>query len=174
MKQKLFTVPNIITLIRIIFLPIFIVAFLNKNFLLTLVLYFFLAISDYFDGLLARKLQQSSKIGSTLDQVADIILLVGVYFCGLLTGVIPWIFFVLIALRIIIVLIKIFISKRIYKTVFSGKFSVLFLMYCAGFFILAALFHGIPYMILTSVAYAIGIWGIYMYYISSIEYVMNK
>lgn len=69
------TLPNKLTLARIAVLPVFIVVFylplfgLN-NYVLT-VLYFFAALTDWFDGYLARKLQQQSEFGAFLDPVAD-------------------------------------------------------------------------------------------------------
>ena len=68
-------VPNSITLFRIVLIPVFILLFYwpglaNKSLWLTVV--FFLAgISDWFDGYLARRLQQQSAFGAFLDPVAD-------------------------------------------------------------------------------------------------------
>ena len=68
-------VPNAITLFRIVLIPIFIVAFFLPEFswkhLLLTILFFFAGISDWFDGYLARKLQQQSAFGAFLDPVAD-------------------------------------------------------------------------------------------------------
>lgn len=69
------TLPNQLTLARIAVLPVFVIAFylplfgLN-NYVLT-VLYFFAGITDWFDGYLARKLEQQSEFGAFLDPVAD-------------------------------------------------------------------------------------------------------
>ncbi len=69
------TLPNQLTLARIAVLPVFIIAFylplfgLN-NYVLT-TLYFFAGITDWFDGYLARKLEQQSEFGAFLDPVAD-------------------------------------------------------------------------------------------------------
>ncbi|MEM0912557.1 MAG: CDP-diacylglycerol--glycerol-3-phosphate 3-phosphatidyltransferase [Pseudomonadota bacterium] len=68
------TVPNCITLFRVLIIPIFVsVYFLDWRwaseaaaFLFTLA-----AITDWVDGYLARKLQQSSAFGAFLDPVAD-------------------------------------------------------------------------------------------------------
>lgn len=68
-------VPNAITLLRIVLIPVFIVAFYWpgyewKHVLLT-ALFFVAGISDWVDGYLARKLQQQSAFGEFLDPVAD-------------------------------------------------------------------------------------------------------
>ena len=72
----MYTLPNTLTLLRIGFIPLFVVAFYlpiearEQNFWATLV-FFIACITDWFDGYLARKLNQSSPFGAFLDPVAD-------------------------------------------------------------------------------------------------------
>lgn len=73
--------PTKLTLFRIGIIPFFVVVFYVplfgiNNYLLT-VMYFLAAITDWFDGYLARKWDQQSHFGAFLDPVADK-LLVGV------------------------------------------------------------------------------------------------
>ncbi len=81
-------IPNILTLFRIALIPVFVVAFywteIGWNNVLTTGIFFIAGISDWFDGYLARKLNQQSAFGAFLDPVADklmvataLILLVG-------------------------------------------------------------------------------------------------
>ncbi len=69
------TIPNIITLSRIVLIPVFVLAFIIPDYPyqhIVLVSIFFLAsISDWIDGYLARKLKQESAFGAFLDPVAD-------------------------------------------------------------------------------------------------------
>lgn len=68
-------IPNILTLVRVIFIPIFVILYylgdpLEPNFYATLI--FALAcITDLIDGYLARKLDQGTRFGAFLDPVAD-------------------------------------------------------------------------------------------------------
>jgi CDP-diacylglycerol--glycerol-3-phosphate 3-phosphatidyltransferase len=68
-------IPNAITLLRIALIPIFVIAFFLPDFdwkhILLTALFFVAGISDWFDGYLARKLQQQSAFGAFLDPVAD-------------------------------------------------------------------------------------------------------
>ena len=67
-------IPNILTLIRIILIPVFVLVFyLNipgAHFYATAI-FALAAVTDWFDGYLARKLNQSSPFGAFLDPVAD-------------------------------------------------------------------------------------------------------
>ena len=69
------TIPNMITIFRIVIIPVFVLAFIMPDYHykpLVLVSLFFLAgFSDWVDGFLARKLKQSSAFGEFLDPVAD-------------------------------------------------------------------------------------------------------
>lgn len=68
------TIPNILTLLRLVLIPVLVVTFYLPYSWAPLVagMVFCLAgITDYFDGMLARKLGQTSRFGAFLDPVAD-------------------------------------------------------------------------------------------------------
>jgi CDP-diacylglycerol--glycerol-3-phosphate 3-phosphatidyltransferase len=70
----MWTIPNIITLLRVLLIPIFVsVYFLDWKWAYQAgaFIFWFAAITDWFDGYLARKLKQSSAFGAFLDPVAD-------------------------------------------------------------------------------------------------------
>ncbi len=69
------TVPNLITILRIILTPIFIIYLLNDEYLPALILFILAGLSDAADGLIARLFNQKSKLGAVLDPLADKILL---------------------------------------------------------------------------------------------------
>ena len=69
-----YTLPNIITLLRIALIPLlFIVYFSSLKFAMPLaaILFILAGITDWLDGYLARKLNQTSAFGAFLDPVAD-------------------------------------------------------------------------------------------------------
>ena len=65
------TIPNLLSVIRILLIPVFAVLFYKQEYgwaILTLVLS---GLSDFFDGKIARKFNQISALGKMLDPVAD-------------------------------------------------------------------------------------------------------
>ncbi|MDZ7901255.1 MAG: CDP-diacylglycerol--glycerol-3-phosphate 3-phosphatidyltransferase [Rheinheimera sp.] len=70
----MWNIPNILTLFRIILIPVFVFCFYSTHehsrFLAAFV-FWLAAITDALDGYLARKLQQSTPFGAFLDPVAD-------------------------------------------------------------------------------------------------------
>ena len=74
-------IPNILTLIRVALIPIFILLFympFHWSYLAAAVVFTLASITDWLDGYLARKLQQSTPFGAFLDPVADKLLVAAV------------------------------------------------------------------------------------------------
>ena len=72
-----FKIPNILTIGRIIIVPIFVVTFFLPGFfgdLIPFFLFILASFTDYLDGLLARLFKEESKLGELLDPIADKIL----------------------------------------------------------------------------------------------------
>ena len=78
---KIYTIPNIITFVRIFLIPIILFLMFSENPNIVLLaggLFIISSISDYFDGYLARTLNQSSRLGTLLDPIADKLLVAAV------------------------------------------------------------------------------------------------
>lgn len=72
-------VPNLLTILRIILIPVFIVAYYFPNiwaYWVTTGIFVFACLTDWLDGYLARKLKQESRFGAFLDPVADKLIVV--------------------------------------------------------------------------------------------------
>lgn len=79
MANSIYTIPNIITFVRIALVPVFVVIFYlpyQWSYLWAAILFALAGITDWVDGYLARKLNQSSKLGAFLDPVADKLMVV--------------------------------------------------------------------------------------------------
>ncbi|MDC0344490.1 CDP-diacylglycerol--glycerol-3-phosphate 3-phosphatidyltransferase [Pelagibacteraceae bacterium] len=71
-------IPNILTIGRILVVPVFVVTFFLPGFfgdLIPFFLFVFASFTDYLDGLLARLFKEESKLGELLDPIADKILI---------------------------------------------------------------------------------------------------
>lgn len=69
-----YTIPNLLTMMRVVLIPIFIIVYylpFEGRYLVAAVLFALAGITDWFDGYLARKWGQVTKLGAFLDPVAD-------------------------------------------------------------------------------------------------------
>ena len=69
--ENVWTIPNIISFVRILLIPVFGVLFYKGELLWALLILAFSGLTDFFDGKLARKLNQVSELGKMLDPIAD-------------------------------------------------------------------------------------------------------
>lgn len=74
-SQANLTIPNLITLLRLLLTPLFIILLIQGNYHKALFVFLLAGLSDLADGLIARTLQQKSRLGSYLDPLADKVLM---------------------------------------------------------------------------------------------------
>lgn len=65
------TIPNLLTALRIVFIPVFVALYYNDHVYWALLILVFSGLSDTFDGAIARRFNQVSELGKILDPVAD-------------------------------------------------------------------------------------------------------
>ncbi len=71
MNNRIFTIPNILDFIRILSAPIIMCLIISGYRNISLIVLGIAVITDLFDGLIARKLNQISKLGTYMDPIAD-------------------------------------------------------------------------------------------------------
>ncbi|MBQ9742878.1 MAG: CDP-alcohol phosphatidyltransferase family protein [Ruminococcus sp.] len=79
--KYIFTIPNILSYIRIILILPFVVLFLREKYIGAAMCIIASGLSDCVDGFLARKLNQQTELGKMLDPVADKLTLFAVGVC---------------------------------------------------------------------------------------------
>ena len=91
-KSKLINIPNVLTLIRLVLVPVFAACYFVMPEKRWTALAIFLAASatDVVDGYLARKLNQITWFGKLFDPTADKLMCVTMLYCLAATDCIPW------------------------------------------------------------------------------------
>jgi cardiolipin synthase (CMP-forming) len=86
------SIPNLITLARILLVPVVVWSIATGRMYLAFMLFLAAAISDAVDGFLAKRFGMKTELGAYLDPLADKVLIVSIYVTLGITGVIPlWI-----------------------------------------------------------------------------------
>ncbi len=105
MKNRILTVPNELTFLRLAFLPLFIIAIQYDRYAWALGILVAGGFSDALDGWLARQLNQKTALGAYLDPIADKLLMSSSYFVLALKGKIGWWLAILVLGRDVLLLI---------------------------------------------------------------------
>jgi cardiolipin synthase len=79
MSSRVVTLPNLLTMLRMVLVPVFVSLLFYGRFMSALAVFVLAGITDGLDGLLARRFNQKSQLGTILDPIADKLLLVTSY-----------------------------------------------------------------------------------------------
>jgi cardiolipin synthase len=112
--------PNLLTLLRLMFIPFVISSILEGRYSVALTLFILAGISDGLDGVLARSLSQRTKLGEYLDPIADKLLLSTLFLVLSVAHRIPWRVTVIVFSRDVIILV---VCSLVYATTPLRDFS---------------------------------------------------
>ncbi len=175
MLDGIWTIPNAVTLIRLLLLPVFLsVLFVQENPVAAALMLGALGATDWVDGYLARRLGQVSEFGKVFDPTVDRLLFVVATIAIIIDGSIPLWFALAVLVREVAVGLMMVIATVFYKmpridVTYWGKVATSLLMFAVPGFLLgnsdiasadvfqaAAWLVGIPGLILsywTAIAY---------------------
>lgn len=172
--DRVWTVPNIVSLLRLLGVPLFLWLVLGPEWDGWAVLVVVLSgVTDWLDGKLARWLNQSSTFGQILDPVADRLYILAVVVGLAMRDIIPWWLFALLPLRDLFLFSLVpLLRTRGYSALpvhFLGKAATLNLLYAFPLLLLGE--GSDPWQILAKVfGWAFAIWGTGLYWWAGLLY----
>ena len=140
-SQGSFTIPNLITLFRILLTPLFIIFLIQGRYRQALAVFVLAGVSDVADGLIARWWQQKSRLGSYLDPAADKLLMSASFVTLSISRLIPsWLTVVVISRDVILGLGALILRLADYPLVvrpsLAGKFTTMLQLITVGLVLL--------------------------------------
>jgi cardiolipin synthase len=109
--------PNLITIARILLVPVIVWAIGSGEMLFAFILFLAAGVSDAVDGFLAKRLGMTSEFGSYLDPLADKALIVSIYVALGITGNLPAWLVILVVSRDIMIVAAVMLSWLVDKPV---------------------------------------------------------
>ena len=173
--DRLVTVPNGLSLLRLAGVPLFLWLLLGPKLdLLALVVLVASAITDWLDGKLARWLNQTSRLGALLDPAADRLYILATVIAFVLRGIVPWWLATALIGKDVLVGLCLPVLRRYGYTPpevhYVGKAATFALLY--GFpLLLLAQGGSLAARIAWPIGYAFTIWGSALYVWSGALYV---
>lgn len=71
LKEKVINMPNILTLLRLIAIPFFVIFLFSNDYIFAFSIFFLMVIGDGLDGYISRKLKQTTEFGKAFDGLVD-------------------------------------------------------------------------------------------------------
>ena len=149
------TIPNVISLLRLLVVPLVLWLLLEQSFTVAFWLFLAASISDGIDGFIAKRLDCRTTLGAYLDPVADKVLLMGVYIVLGVAGHLPMWLVILSIFRDLVIIggAVVFhgLTNQLHmKPLISGKLNTLAHILMAGV-VLAGLGLQVPIITLTEI-----------------------
>ncbi|GAA4286574.1 CDP-alcohol phosphatidyltransferase family protein [Georgenia daeguensis] len=172
--DRVWTVPNVISALRLLLVPVFGVLILNEQDVAALVVLVVAGASDWFDGVIARRFNQTSRLGQLLDPAADrlyiFVTLVGLAWRDLVPW---WLVLVIVARDVVLAGLLPILTRHGYGPLpvhLAGKAGTFALMYAFPLLLLA----GVPGTVGTlawTFGWASAWWGVGLYWFAALLYV---
>jgi cardiolipin synthase (CMP-forming) len=89
-SDRILTVPNAISLVRLLLLPLIYADIVGGREIRGLIVLLIVSWTDFIDGYVARRFDQVSRLGKLLDPAIDRLLIVVVLVAMLVAGILPW------------------------------------------------------------------------------------
>lgn len=175
-SNRVLTVPNALSALRLVGVPVFLWAIVDERDALALVLLVASGLSDYLDGKIARHYGLVSRLGEVLDPVAD-----RLYIASALIGlawreIIPWWLVAILFAREAFMAVVVLIAKRHgwigLPVHFAGKAATFNLLYAFPLLLLGE-GDGTVARIAEPMGWAFVIWGTALYWLAGLLYAVQ-
>lgn len=175
-SSRIFTVPNILTFIRLGLVPVFLVLVILGYDVIALIVLVVSSITDFLDGVLARRLNQVSRLGQLLDPAADRLFIFATLIGLAVRGIVPWWFVSIIVGRDILLLV---LGITLANFGFGplpvhhlGKIATFCLFYALPIFMIGQAFPATEF-ISSPVGWAFALWGAFLYWWAGVIYIVE-
>lgn len=176
LASELRSVPNLLSLLRLALVPVFLYLLLADQFVAALIVLALASASDWLDGFIARKFNQITELGKVLDPAADRLYIFASLIGLTINGNIPaWLAVVIISRDVMLLLVYPVLASHGYGPLpvhFLGKAGTFALLYALPLLLMADIFPSAQFIVLP-LAWAFAYWGVAMYWIAGVIYVIQ-
>ncbi|MBC7518301.1 MAG: CDP-alcohol phosphatidyltransferase family protein [Microbacteriaceae bacterium] len=167
------TIPNVLSVLRLGLVPIFLILLFARQDVFALLVLGFSTLTDFLDGLIARKFNQVSRLGQLLDPAADRLFifasLVGLSVREIIP---PWFAVVVLGRELFLAFIGVVLLQHKFSPLpvhWLGKLATFCLFIALPLLLLVEALPGVSDLT-APVAWALAIWGAFLYWWAAICY----
>ncbi|MDF2146944.1 CDP-alcohol phosphatidyltransferase family protein [Knoellia sp. p5-6-4] len=175
-SDRVLTLPNVLSVLRLIGVPVFLWAILAEHDVIALVTLMLSGVSDYLDGKIARHFGLVSRVGQLLDPLADRLYIATTLFGLAWRDVIPWWLVAVLVSREVLLAAVLAVIKRYGQTGlpvhFVGKAATFNLLYAFPLLLLGEGQSTFAEWALP-VGWAFAWWGTSLYWLAGVMYIVQ-
>jgi cardiolipin synthase len=175
-SSRILTVPNLLSFIRLGIVPVFLVFIIVGADFAALIVLVISSVTDYLDGIIARKFQQVSRLGQLLDPAADRLFIFAALVGLCVRDIIPlWLVVVIVGRDFMLAVLGIILANHGYGPLpvhHLGKVATFSLLFALPILMLGLAFHEINW-ITNPVGWAFALWGAFLYWWAGIVYLLE-
>ncbi|HEY9498468.1 MAG TPA: CDP-alcohol phosphatidyltransferase family protein [Terrimesophilobacter sp.] len=176
MSTRIFTVPNALSFIRLALVPVFLVLVILGLDLPALVVLVISSATDFLDGVLARKLNQVSRLGQLLDPAADRLFIFATLVGLAIRGIVPWwLVAVIVGRDVLLLVLGIILANIGYGPLpvhHLGKIATFCLFYALPILMIGQAFPAAAELT-APLGWAFALWGAFLYWWAGVIYVIE-
>jgi cardiolipin synthase len=167
-------VPNALSALRILLVPVFLVLVLLELDLAALIVIVVSSVSDFLDGIIARRFGQITRLGQLLDPAADRLFIFAAVIALAVREVVPWwIVAVIVGRDVLLAGLGVALARHGYGPLpvhHLGKVATFALFYALPLLVLGQAFPALQ-PVSDPLGWAFTIWGAFLYWWAGILYV---
>jgi cardiolipin synthase (CMP-forming) len=178
-SDRVLTLPNAISLARLLCVPVFAVLIVTGRDVAALVLLVLAGVSDHVDGVLARRWDQVTRLGQLLDPAADRLYLAAALLGLAWREIVPWWLVLLLVGRDVVLSLNVLVLRHHGLSSLPphliGKIATFVLLTALPLLLLAETVGDVPGVpgaaaVVRPVAWALVLWGTGLYYWAAAGY----
>lgn len=176
LSNRIWTVPNALSLLRLMGVPVFVWLILSEHDRTALVVLMAAGFTDYLDGKIARKFDMQSRLGAILDPMADRLYIVATIVCLALRDILPmWVVGALVLREVFLLTMAPTVRRHnlpLPPVHFIGKAATFNLLYAFPLLLLARA-DGAVGAVAAPTAWAFVLWGLSLYWLAGLLYAVQ-
>lgn len=175
-EDRIWTVPNVLSMVRLALVPVFLVLVVSGEDALALLTLVVSSLTDYLDGWIARRFDQITRLGRILDPAADRLYIFATVIGLAFRDLVPWwLVAILVARDLMLVVLAVVLANHGYGPLpvhHLGKFATFCLFYALPLIMLGEAFPALA-SASAPIAWAFALWGAFLYWWAGIVYAVQ-
>lgn len=172
-SSRIFTLPNCLSFVRLALVPVFLVLLIGGDYVLALVTLVVSSVTDFLDGLIARRFNQISRLGQLLDPAADRLFIFATLIGLAVQQIVPWwLVLAILGRDVVLLVLGVVLANHRYGPLpvhHLGKVATFCLFYALPIIMIGQAFPAVAF-VTDPIGWAFAIWGAFLYWWAGIIY----